>query len=358
MSSISHSRVDNYLLCRRKEYYGYGLELQRVNESDSLAFGSAVHEVLETFYKKILELGGKGQSKTVKAKQAKAVPAARKAAFDKVKEIVNGGFENSERFPNFQRTIERYLFEAEPFVGKGYRVLAVESKFNLEYDEETHDQFTFIIDLIVEDEQGFIVIVDHKTTYDFYDDDAIAIQGQIPKYIGALRALGYKVSYAMYNQLRSRPLNGTKMLKAEIVEALTTDGRSETDYDIDVPLSKMKVADLEELAINNGIQTRVEAPVEDLFRLHDFRPSTTRVVRTFEEQVGVAEEIRMKAALPLEDQERLAFRTANKMVCKSCPFRDLCESELAGLPVKLMMETEYRKKEKRDKVEVSKELVA
>lgn len=355
MSSISHSRADNYLLCRRKEYYGYGLELTRINESDSLAFGSAVHEVLEVFYGTILELGGKGKTKPVIARQKKAIAAARKAAFEKVDALYSKDFEDSERLPALRRTIERYLFEAEPFVGT-HRVLAVEKKFNLQYDDENEDQFTFIIDLLLEDAEGYIVAVDHKTTYDFYDDDAIAIQGQIPKYIGALRALGYKVNYAIYNQLRSRPLNGTKMLKGEIIEALTTEGRSETDYDIDGPLSKLKVADLEELAINNGIKTRTEADKEDLFRMHDFRPSATRVVRTFEEQVMVAAEIRTRASMSIEDQERTAFRTANKMVCKSCPFRDLCESELAGLPVKMMMETEFKKKEKRDKVAVSKEI--
>jgi hypothetical protein len=57
MPSVSHSEVDSYLLCRRKHYYGYGLSLQRVKESSSLATGVAGHKILEAFYRAILNAG-------------------------------------------------------------------------------------------------------------------------------------------------------------------------------------------------------------------------------------------------------------------------------------------------------------
>lgn len=353
MSQISHSRVDGYLLCRRKDYYGYTLGLKRISESDSLAYGSAVHKILEIFYSEILKRGGKGKTSAVIKKQRGAFGKAALKALDAVKSLYTEGYEDSERFPNLKRTMERYFEEAEPFVKKGFRILAVEKSFAIEYDPDTKSQFGFVIDLIVEDKDGYYVIVDHKTTYDFYSDEAIAIQGQIPKYIGAMRGLGYKVSYGVYNQIRTRPLMGSKMLKGELVAALLSGDKHETDYDIDVPLEKMKVADLEELAINHGIKTRTEPEIETLFQTIDFRASAARVVRTFEEQIGVAAEIQARELLPVEVIEKSAYRTANKMVCQSCSFKDLCEADLRGDNTAMLIQTEFEKKKKRDKIKVS-----
>lgn len=357
MPSVSHSRADGYLLCRRKDYYGYTLGLQRISESESLAFGSAVHKVLEVFYSYILKAGGGGKTPAVLKKQRGAFGKAALAALDYVKELYSSGeYEDSERFPNLKRTMERYFEEAEPFVKQGWRILAVEKEFLLEYDPDTESRFRFVIDLILEDPKGFYVIVDHKTTYDFYSDEALGIQGQIPKYIGALRGLNYRVSYGIYNQIRTRPLAGTKMLKPQLVEEA-----SKLDLEpgymedvLQVPsFDKMKVADLEELVTRHGIKTRTEPETEMLFQTIEFKPSAARVVRTFEEQIAVAAEITAREALPVEDIEKSAYRTANKMVCQSCSFKELCEAELAGQPTKLLLETEFKVREKRPMIEVS-----
>lgn len=62
MPSVSHSEVDSYLLCRRKHYYGYGLGLERVSTSHSLATGTAGHRILEAFYGHLLDLAATPQA--------------------------------------------------------------------------------------------------------------------------------------------------------------------------------------------------------------------------------------------------------------------------------------------------------
>lgn len=299
MPSVSHSEVDGYLLCRRKHYYGYGLSLQRINESASLATGSAGHAVLEAFYNVILAAG------STRKEQAAAFDSALVAATAKYDELIENGYEHSDDrrapldFVLFDPSVG--YFAQEPFVRHGYLIQAVEATFNLEYEEG--ETYPFVIDLIVKSPDMKTIVVDHKFVWDFYKPADSDIQPQVPKYIGALRALNHKVDEGMYNMVRTR---------------------------------------------------KIKAPTRE--QMHDMlviRPTAARVVRTFEEQVAVARQLIELKAKPIEEQERLAFRVANKMVCQSCSFRSICEGELAGGNTNLILRSEYKVRERRAFVEVS-----
>ena len=280
MPSVSHSEVDSYLLCRRKHYYGYTLSLQRVKESSALAMGTAGHTVLEAFYTAILE--GKDFDTAVGVARETAdglaieIPANRANIFD---------------------TLFTYYFPNEPFVKEGYEILAVEKKFNLEYDEENKMQYPFVVDLIVKSPEGKTIVVDHKFVYDFYNYEATIMQPQIPKYVGALRALNHKIDYGMYNMVRTRKLK-------------------EPDF-------------------------------ASMCQLLDVKPEPERVKQVFTEQIAVASEIQKIKLLAPEEQSAHAYRVANKMVCQSCSFLDICRTELSGGNSKLMIQTEYKIRERK-----------
>lgn len=290
MPSVSHSEVDSYLLCRRKHYYGYTLGLQRVRESSSLAMGTAGHKVLEVFYQAILD-GKKFDS---------ALADAALVSVDLRKEV-----EIPTNRANIFDTLFDIYFPNEPFYNHGYEILGVEKQFNLEYDEVNKLQYPFVVDLIVRSPEGKVIVVDHKFVYDFYNYEASIMQPQIPKYIGALRALNHKIDYGMYNMIRTR---------------------------------KMK-----EMDATNMVQTL------------DVKPEAQRVVNVFTEQIAVASEIQAIKSKPEELQEAMAYRVANKMVCQSCSFLDICRTELVGGNGKLMMETEYKVRE-RKQIQVSEEV--
>lgn len=295
MPSVSHSEVDSYLLCRRKHYYGYGLSLQRVTESNSLQTGTAGHKVLEVFYRHILENGLTAEE------QSAEFDNAFKIAQETYNEIVKEGYEDANNRAALHDILfhETYgYFANEFFVRNGWRILGVESEFNLMYDEDTQASYPFVVDMIVQDTDGKYVVIDHKFVYDFYTPEQTDLQPQIPKYIGALRALGHEVSYGAYNMLRTR---------------------------------KMKDPTPES---NNYLML--------------LKPNSTRVVNTFMEQLGVAAEIQALKELTIEEQEKRAYRTANKMVCQSCSFRDICSIELMGGNVELIKKTEYKIRERRE----------
>lgn len=295
MPSVSHSEVDSYLLCRRKHYYGYGLSLERITQSNSLATGIAGHKILEVFYKYILDHGITAEE------QQEVKQEAFDAALKAYEDIVENGYEDADRRATLHDLLfnEDYgYFANEFFVNRGWRVLGVESEFNLLYDDDTQASYPFVVDLIVQDPDGNYAVIDHKFVYDFYTPEQTDLQPQIPKYIGALRALGHEVSYGAYNMLR------TRKLKQPTPES--------TNY------------------------------------LMLLKPNNDRIVNTFMEQLGVAAEIQALKELPLEEQDKRAYRTANKMVCQSCSFRDLCSTELMGGNVELMKKTEYKIRERRE----------
>ena len=363
MPSISHSRADSYLLCRRKDYYGYTLSLRPVSESQGTSLGGAFHQCLQVFYDFIKAAGG------TRRKQKAAFKDAVKAMHKKYLELVKAGFESPDNRVDLKELLRRFV-NLEPFVKEGWLIKEVEKEFLLEYDPETESRFRFVIDLIAEDPKGEIVIIDHKTAYDFFDVEMAGLQGQVPKYIGAMRGLGYKVHYGLYNQFRTRPIRGEKMNKGQMVDALTKVGYvhyetqlvapipEEDPHEeiVEIPLSKLLVKDLEVLCKEQDIDLYL-GPTEDQMSYQlPIRATAARVIRTFEEQVAVAEELAARDLLPVEEVERTAYRTANKMVCKTCDFRELCEAQLAGRPTKLMLQTQFEKRERRPEIEVSEEV--
>lgn len=298
MSSVSHSETDSYLLCRRKHFYGYVKGLKRIGESDSLTRGTAGHAVLEAFYTAIREHGGDNQEK-----QFAAFDKALEAADAKLTELEAEGVGDSDRSMSLRSMLFDYYFPNEPYVRSKWTILAVEKEFALEYDEEG-STYPFVVDVIAIDPQHRTVVIDHKFVYDFYTADASDLQPQIPKYIGALRALGFKVDYGQYNMVRYRKIK--------------------------------------------------EPKAEQIVGQLDVTPNGVRVQTTFIEQIGIAKELRDRKELPVEVQDATAYRTANKMVCQSCSFADLCKAELQGQNAELVERNYYEKRERRI-IEVTKE---
>ncbi len=294
MPSVSHSEVDSYLLCRRKHYYGYGLSLERIATSQSLATGTAGHRILEGFYRYIMDNGPEA------AVQAEAFDQGVVLAEHLYQEIVDEGYEEANNRATLHDTLfhpEWGYFANEFMITNGWRVLAVEKEFSLVYDEDKGSSYPFVVDMIVEDKNGDVAVIDHKFVYDFYTPAQTDLQPQIPKYIGALRAMNYPVAYGAYNMLRTRKL-----------------------------------------------KTPEAASMQYFMML---KPNPDRVLNTFLEQLGVAAEIQGLKELPIEEQSKRAYRTANKMVCQSCSFRDICSTELMGGNTELMLKTEYKIRERR-----------
>lgn len=291
--SVSHSEVSAYLSCRRQHHYSYTRHLEAVNKSTALGLGTAGHRILEAFYRGVLDIGGSTNLRS----QRGAVTRAKELANEEYKKIFAEGYRDADNRQSLKSIISLY-FANEPFVARGWKILAVERKYQLIYDEAQDLRFSFVVDLVMQDPDKRYVVADHKFVYEFYTYEEAELMPQIPKYIGAIRALGEQADYGIYNQLRTRPIK--------------------------VP------------TVNQG-----------MFQL-PFKASSTRVVRSFQEQIDAAAEIQSIKDLTPEDQDRMAWRASSKETCKWCDFKDLCSRELAGENTKLVLKTEYKTREHRE----------
>jgi hypothetical protein len=302
-ATVSHSEVDQYLLCRRKHYYGYVLGLTAADTSAALATGTAGHAVLAVFYQAILD--------------GEDFAAAEQLAEEALKQIYAEGYTDREDRAKLVDILfdPTYGYFAQEFlVRQGWEILAVEKEFNLEYDEGKG--YPFVVDLIARDPQGLMVVIDHKFQYDFFSENEVDLLPQIPKYIAALRGLGYRITYGAYNQLRTRRIVGKK-------SAAHPDGKG-------------------------------PEPAQ-AYSFYPMRPNPAKVTRTLIEQAAVAREVQQrKDNLSEEEQEATAYRVGSKLICRSCDFHLLCNTQLSGGNVTLALES-YRKRDRRAFIDVSEE---
>lgn len=345
-TGISHSRAEAYLSCRRKDWYGYqfpteeGKGIRRIGASASLNMGSAFHSIAEAYYLSMMEYEDRD--------------SARAVAEDEFDKIMAAGFEDrGGNYATLEEVKNRFLDNET--LSEDHDILGVEMEFNLETDE---GQFPFKVDLLIrERDTGLIYCVDNKTGYYLYTEEQTEIMPQIPKYVAALRALGYKVAGGKYQVVRTQKLGGEKMLKAELVEVLSSALEvADTEHYEGKPLAKHTVDVLQGFADAHGIEHTKPVDPAKVYQVLDLDLPLDRVMQTMVEQFEVAEELRIRDSWPANEQEKRAYRTANQTVCKSCNFRLICVEELRGGNSNLVLGAEYEPKPKRDKFEVSEEI--
>lgn len=281
--TVSHSEVESALRCERAHYYGYGLGIQRKSESTSLRRGTLGHEALDIYFSSLKN----GTTHDVAVE---------------VTESFLAGYMTTHPF-DIEMATEvlvtiRFFFEARPF--RNWKVIEVEKEFQLQITETL--VFPFVVDLIAEDPYGDIWIIDHKFMYDFITQEEAELNGQLAKYMGALRAMGYQVDHAAYSVLRYRNIK------------------------------------------NSTVETR--------YRLVRDDPTVPRLQRTFTEQAMMAIRLQQRKMLPLAEQSASAIRTANKLVCNHCGFRSLCIAELNDTQPELVLNSEYQARVRREFVEI------
>lgn len=272
---ISNSEVATWLNCRRKYYYEIDLNLEPLVRGEALGRGILLHEVLAHYYTARQHKNDHGLSVDVASEFLTGFLASPNYAMETVMDI--------------RRMLTGYWahYKGDP----QWEILEVEKTRELPLTEDF--MFDLKFDMLVKEiSTGKIALVDHKTTYDFWQQDKIELNAQFPKYIGACRANEVKVDKVIINQIRTRKLKNP-------------------------------------------------AP-EDLYRRADCVPSKMKVANLLREQIVVSQEISKHRMLPIEVRGATAVRNINPQICNWCDSKPLCMSELDGGDITTMIATDYK----------------
>lgn len=279
--TVSHSEAESYLRCERAHYYGYILEIQRRETSDSLMRGTIGHSALEIYFKNMKEM-------------ADHLPYNDRVEMSKElvkKFLIQQFLENPTLASEVQETLT-WFFKADRF--KNWDIFSVEDDYMFEVDETL--QMPYKPDLIARDPKGLIWLIDHKFVYDFFTARDAELQPQLAKYAFALRKMGKRIDKIGYHSLRYRRIK--------------------------------------------------ESTIENRNSLLEFPLSDARATETMREQVFLSRLLQDRKKLPLAIASSTAMRAANKMVCNNCSFRSLCLAELNGTNAQLVLDSEYKKRER------------
>lgn len=232
---LSHSSVSKFMDCPTAWNFHYNKKLRHRFQSSALCFGTAIDKAIEAVvkinddpYDVFLETWTKQDINKVPSLLAEN-PNIVYSESDIDLDLINNESKQflNLKYPNWERDYEIIVTKKETFgfknledderslynlvawhslLAKGYlmiasfttkilprikRVLATQKEIKLENDEE--DKITGFADLVVEWEDGSIVVLDIKTSSRNYEETAVLTSPQLSLYI-----------YSLYNEYKTR----------------------------------------------------------------------------------------------------------------------------------------------------------
>lgn len=273
---VSGSQLDCFSRCQREHYYGYDLGLTPLREQKrARRLGTAGHVLLAPYYRALASGAG----------HAEAVDAALGAASWQLEIEMGLPGDVVEEARNL---VQLYwaAFNDDP---SWMQVLAVEQQYRVQLGADM--QYAMQIDLLIRDTRDNTVqLWDHRFLLDFYPEDVLVLEPQMPRYVAALRALGIQVDRAVRNMIRTRRLKGS------------------------APELRLR---------------RAEVPID---------PARLAVAARERDQRMIAMSSWLR--LPVETRERLALRTFTRG-CTWCDFRAPCAVSADGGDENAVLAADY-----------------
>lgn len=261
---ISDSQATAWLTCERKWMFSYVFEKTSATRSRALNLGIIVHDMLEVFFLSIQAGADKAE--------------ARLTTMLRLTHLFETEGHSADILTTAYMLVDRYI--NQDTIHSNSRILEVETDFFLPINNEYW--YGLRLDLLVEAQvgrqKGKILLIDHKTTYDFWQPNDLLLLPQMPKYVMAVRFSGYPVHEAYINQIRTR-------------------------FD------------------SNKIPDKSN---EDLFKRSPVGITDERTASALSHQMVASERIMSMRNKPLPLIEAECLPVQNKMVCKNCPFMDPC----------------------------------
>lgn len=265
MRNISNSEVTAWLTCRRQYYYAFVKELTPKQTPVPLARGTLLHLAFQRYIEGRLE--DMDHDRALKYSQKAFTESMGQLSIDILMET-------------------KFLYERYMNFHKGWpnwRLLGAENRFDCKITDTISLPMRY--DAYVEEVRtNRRLVVDWKTTYDFWSPEDHDLNGQNPKYITVMNNAGTPVDGAVLEEIRSRKLGAEK-----------------------------------------------SADPKNLWRRTHYFPSTAKKRNVLKQHIAASLEIERYRALPEKEREDATIPVLNKHgACKYCNFKELCITELDG----------------------------
>ena len=315
-NAVSWSEIKTFQRCPKQHEYKYDQRLVPVKKARPLFLGSWFHAALESHYK-----GGDwriGHQMFLDE-------------YNKLFEEEREELDKRGKLPDIvSRGIKSYLWY---YKDDGWKVREIEREFEVDTPlvlGGVRQRLKGIIDLVVEDEEGLLWIVDHKTASTIPEPTAFhAMDPQLMLYPWAAKiAFGWDIAGIYYNYVRSR---------APTVPKLNKDGsvsrrKVVTDYPTLMRFIRDNGLDPDNFVEQRKILRR-KSPFLRRYKYPREKYVTKEILL---DALSVTKHIR-------EDKRR--SRTITRDCARMCPFHDICRAELNGMDTTMMRQQNFTLKE-------------
>ena len=315
--TISNSKANTWRRCPKQYEYKYVQKLRRTFHGLPLKRGDWLHQCLMVHYD---------------GHDWRERHEILKADFDKLL------YEEKEQYGDLpaecSRILRNYLRYYKE-LDKGFKV--IDSEVDELMELPNGDMFRFIIDLIIEENDGGIWLVDHKTVKTFAPESFMLLDSQLARYFWAARKMGYSpLRGVMFNEICTKPPTVPRLLK---------NGKLST-------ASKMwcDAYTYAEAVKANDLDMKDYMPfIKQLAGRHDKWFRRTRLPRDEPMMKRLMMEL-MWTNREIKQAEGLAEfpRSSSKNCLHDCDFMDLCILELQGGEAQDIIDMNYEVSKRED----------
>lgn len=310
---LSNSKVRTWRRCPKKYEFKYVMKLESKTKGLALTRGDWLHQMLQHHY------DGEGWKPIHK----ELTEEFNKLFIEEREELGDLPGETSRIMHSYLR---RWKKEDQQYT-------IIDSELDEILTLPDGDEFNFIIDLIVEDEDGGLWLWDHKTLKSFMDADFMLIDAQLARYFWGAEKMGYTpLRGVVFNEIRTKP---------PVVPELLKKGG----------LSRRKNMDTDYFTYLDSIRQHDLDPSEYQEELHRLKQNTgsffrrTRLPRDKPLTKQQMLELKWTATEMKRAEAHGAFpRTPEKACGWDCEFKDICIVDLMGGDISSMIKMNFNQR--------------
>ncbi len=337
-NAYSFSDIATFRRCPNGYRYKNILKLQRKVRSDALYQGTLVHEALMAYYLARRDPGSIGE-----ARQAvnDFFAAAYKDSQENPTRFADELLEEKIIIEDSEDLVKRYL---DKYDDETWTILHVEETFFVTMDNGQIISFT--PDLVVRDRNGYVWIIDHKTTSGAPGPNQ-AVDTQALLYYAGVSVLYPELRGFVFNKLRKKRPTKPRLNKTGKL-AVTDLNRIDTTYEI---LRDFITEAAPELLDDERHRRRLaELRDQERFFWREQMVITTDQADTILYEAGITinliETVRAGGWWPRTMQEDRGYTS-----CSRCEFNRLCQAELLQWDVETVIQEDYEPRDAKNPYE-------